>query len=107
MINTRSKEVSAQFRQRSVALAREVGVKAYDEEAARDAWKKRCGVSHGGPFLCMDDAMAADTLQAYEVLESVLRLSVRRAIEDPLFREVFDNKQRINKEWPVPAGAKA
>lgn len=91
------KGLGRQFCNRSVALARELGVSEFEEEQARYAWKMRCGLAHGQSL----GSIAEKDLTVYTAMESVLRLAVLKAFRDPHFSEAFEDNSAIRQRWPL------
>ena len=103
LVHTDQHASGRQFVQRTAALASEAGVTIYDENVARSCWDQRCEGVHGGPFLSADATLSPENsvLADYKSMESVLRLSVRRAIEDSELHAIFSDYEAIRRRWPV------
>jgi hypothetical protein len=72
-------------------------VVGFTEGDAKRAYGLRSSVVHGQGFQSLDD----ETLALYKRMETVLRCSIRRAIEDAVFRDIFLSEDRIRAEFPL------
>ncbi|MBV9942156.1 MAG: hypothetical protein JO262_08535 [Solirubrobacterales bacterium] len=110
-----------QFKHRVTALSSELGIEGVDDDFCRNAYVARSEWVHGthvrlfsagseraghegagiaeGP---VDDDERRFLAQV-ALVQDVLRAAVRRCIEDPEFRRIFDADRAIRARWPVPS----
>lgn len=104
-------DLTVQFKCRVSALAREMGVEGVNEDFCGRMYDGRSDWVHGSHVQLFDPAESdgADPEQRQviadiEKLQSTLRRALRRAIEDPEFRAIFDSDKAIAERWQVPVG---
>jgi hypothetical protein len=112
------RDLTQQFRRRVSALAVDLDVGGMTEDLAEQLYDGRSDWVHGSHVqLFVGPGSAAEVqddepegpqtrdeesaFAAVAVLQDVLRRAVRRAIEDPDFRQVFDADETIGKRWPA------
>jgi hypothetical protein len=113
------RDLTEQFKRRVPALAADLDVDGMTEELAERLYDGRSDWVHGSHVqLFVGPGSAAETqgddepegpqtrdeqstFAAVALLEDVLRRAVRRAIEDPDFRQVFDADESIGERWPA------
>ena len=102
LVNTDKNSVMKQFTTRVPLLARELDVEGVSKNFCRKMYEARSQGAHGSDidmFAAGADRPAAVAKVAR--LQAVLRRAVRRGIEDPEFRAVFDDDASIKARWPV------
>jgi hypothetical protein len=97
LLKVATEGLGRQFRNRSVALAAELGIKDYRMAQASEAWKRRSGLAHGQDL----GQLSADDLKLYDVVEVLLREALLRALKDFELYKVFDDDAAIEKRWPI------
>ena len=110
--------LTQQFVQRTSTLASELGVDDVTEEFSTRMYDARSDWVHGShvqlfvpPKAASPDASEAATgpetetdreaLSEVAKLQDVLRAAVRRCVEDPDFRAIFESDDAIAQRWPV------
>jgi hypothetical protein len=116
LLKTETHPATRQFTTRVPALAAEVGVDGVTDELCFHLYDARSDWVHGARVRLFatggetardgDDEGPADDAQAHALadialLQDVLRAGVRRCVEDPGFRAVFDDDAAIRARWPV------
>jgi hypothetical protein len=105
------------FKRRAAALAEELGVKGIDQAFAERMYKGRSEWVHGtrvslfappGPEGIEDPHPSGpesgedlSRLDEVALLQALLRTAIRRCIEDPDIRAVFEDDAAIRERWPV------
>lgn len=124
LIQSDSNRVAKQFRERLPLLAAEVGVDAVDEDFARRLYEARSEAAHGAPVSIFQvrptrkegsdkeepeqPHVETEAPEAEEervaplgVAQDLLRVTLRRAIQDAQFREIFESYDTVRARWPV------
>ena len=123
LLQSSTSGASRQFRERMPKLAADVGVHGVDIELARDLYDARSEAAHGAQVSMLRveperghvDEAPKDFPHAEPELEvsqpepaakvalaqDVVRAAVRKAIEYPEFRAVFESKEAIEERWPL------
>jgi len=110
MLNTSSRHVSKQFRERVHALAAELGIDGVNGDLLDRMYDFRSKAYHGDDIhLVSGDPdrqpeiaeQHAQLVAEARLLQRVLRGAVRKAIEDDDFRAVFEEDERVRQRWPV------
>ena len=96
LVHTDRYQSTRQFVQRVTGLADRLSVDFTEDDAER-AYDLRSSGVHGRGFESLDDS----TLALYYKMETVLRSSIPRAIEDAAFRDIFLGEDRIRAEFPL------
>jgi len=96
LVHTDRHQSTKQFVDRVTALAQRVGV-IFSREDAQQAYDLRSTLAHGRAFGTGDDTTTA----LYCRMEEVLRTSVRRAIQEPAFRDIFQSDDNVRAELPL------
>jgi hypothetical protein len=112
------RRLTQQFVQRTSVLADELAVDDVTEEFCNRMYDARSDWVHGShaqlfrpPTPSTDggeivEGPERDTereaLGEVAKLQDVLRAAVRRCVEDPEFREIFESDDAIRERWPVP-----
>ncbi len=96
LVHTCRRQSTRQFIDRVTTLANRVGV-SFSREDAEGAYDLRSSLAHGQGFGTEDDA----TTTLYCRMEEVLRTSIRTAIQDAAFRDIFRNDDQIREEYPL------
>jgi hypothetical protein len=94
------RRVTAQFVQRTTALAAEFSI-ALTETHATAGYDDRSGISHGAATDLTHPTFRTDFVERTDLLQQTLRAAVRRAIEDPAFAALFASDAMIRGQWPV------
>jgi len=102
LIHTHSRHSTRQFTTRVPQMASMVGVR-FDEQEAKMAYDMRSRLAHGGAT----GKLAPVEEQLYVKLEAVLRSTVRRAMSDPAFANIFTDEDQIRAHWPVKLRGKS
>jgi hypothetical protein len=105
------------FKRRTAALAEELGVEGVDQAFAERMYKGRSEWVHGAHVSLFAPPRPAGIedprpsgpeseegrarLDDVALLQALLRTAIRRCIEDPGFRAVFDDDAAIRERWPV------
>ncbi len=97
LLSTDRKNLRAQFVKRSTAMAAEFGLTGFDEHFAHRAYTARSEAVHGSRVRFEDNSKAANEL---DLLETLLRCALRKAIEDEQFRSSFTD-EGVRQRWPV------
>lgn len=92
--------LSAQFEQRTAALAAEVGIDLSAQECA-GAYNDRSGLVHGGHTDLSAPATHTQFMATFDALHRTLRGALRLAIEQPTFAAVFSADDQISGRWPT------
>ncbi len=113
------RNLTEQFRKRAPALAADLGTDGLTEDLAEQLYDGRSDWVHGshvqlfsGPGTAAEPQdedepegpQSSDEQNAFAevaLLQDVLRAAVRRAIEDPAFRETFATDENIERRWPI------
>ncbi len=116
LVKTERHPATRQFKVRVAALAQELGLDGITQEFCEDMYEARsdwvhgnrvelfAGGSHGGEGGPVNDEQR-DAMASVARLQDVLRTAARRGIEDPAFREVFEDDDAIRGRWPIyPTG---
>jgi hypothetical protein len=98
LVNTRNRNVSAQFRKRLALTAQDVGM-SVSEESAKEAYSFRSSLSHGQRLPEHD--IGRQVRDSYAMLETLLRRLIRKAIEDPSFASRFESTASIDDAYPI------
>jgi hypothetical protein len=110
LLNTHPTHVSKQFRDRVRTVAAEVGAGAVSGRMLDRMYDLRSKAYHGDDVhLYSGDPGASprvaerdrQIVEEAKSLQTVLRATVRRALEDEAFRAVFEEDERIVQRWPV------
>jgi hypothetical protein len=96
LVHTDRRQSTKQFIDRVTALANRVGVSFSPGDAGR-AYDLRSSLAHGQGLGTGDDATTA----LYCRMEEVLRASVRLAIQDAAFRDIFRIDDQIRAAFPL------
>lgn len=96
LVHTDRNGSTRQFVDRVATLAKRLSVDFTESDVER-AYDVRSSGVHGRGFESLDDS----TLAVYCKMETVLRSSIRRAIEDGAFRGIFLDEERIRAEFPL------
>jgi hypothetical protein len=86
-----------QFTIRTAKLAEEVGISAYDENKAREAYDMRSTLVHGQLLRDLEEYK----IGLYEEIEELLRMVLKRAILDSDFATIFESDNQIRERWPI------
>jgi hypothetical protein len=102
------RDLTLQFKRRVSALAGEVGVEGVDEDFCGRLYDGRSDWVHGSHVQLFDPAETDGTdpeqrqvIADIEKLQATLRRALRRAVEDPEFRAIFDSDEMIAEHWPA------
>ncbi|MEO6806996.1 MAG: hypothetical protein ABI286_11430 [Edaphobacter sp.] len=98
LVNTRDSNVSAQFKKRLLLTAQDVGM-IVSEEQAREAYSYRSNLSHGQRLQGND--IERQTRSSYEMLETLLRKLIKKAIDDQVFSGRFESETTIDAAYPI------
>ena len=96
LIHTDRERSTKQFVNRVTALATRVGVD-FSHRDAEQAYDYRSSLAHGDGIGDSDDAV----IDLYCRMEAVLRASIRAALEDITFRDIFRDKEQIRGQFPL------
>jgi len=107
LVHTDRFKSTAQFG-RVAQLAAEVGL-FFSTTDADDAYDLRSHFTHGDRLASLLDSSDEKQCTAQEqrmnallvAMEAILRKAIRRGIEDPVFRSVFEDAERIRARWPI------
>jgi hypothetical protein len=113
LLNTDEEQVTAQFTQRSRALAGELGI-----ETSATYWNwiynTRSKTVHGAAVKLVAPAGWEETegdpppdVAKVATAQDVLRAAIRKAIEEADFRAIFASDQAIRERWPVRGRGKS
>jgi hypothetical protein len=100
LIKVGRKSVTAQFVQRSAAVAKEVGTSLTEAQAA-EVYDDRSALVHGAGVDLSEPHKRSAFEEGFVALQETVRATVRRALEDPAFAAVFDQDSGIAARWPV------
>lgn len=104
MLSTSRHQLTRQFVTRVPALADEVGVEGISKTFCRKMYEARSQGAHGDDIdLFKAGADLDESVRKLARLQDVLRATLRRGIEDPTFRAVFENASSIRAHWTVTA----
>lgn len=92
LVHTERSGSTRQFVTRSVALARIVGVTTFTSDDAERAYDLRSSLAHGRG---VGDSTHSSDVMLFRDVELVLRLTLRRAIEDEVFEQHFASNDRV------------
>lgn len=96
LIHTDCRQSTKQFIDRVTTLANRLGV-SFSREDAERAYDLRSSLAHGQGFGTGDDATTA----LYCWMEEVLRASIRTAIQDAAFQDIFRTDDQIRAAFPL------
>jgi hypothetical protein len=112
LLKTERHSATRQFVERVPLLARELGVDQVSAELCEDAYDGRSAWIHGAHVRLFvagsgDDegALASDQREALlnvAVFQTLLRASVRSAVEDAAVRDIFRSDDSVRSHWPIP-----
>lgn len=97
LVHTDRNSSTRQFIKRASRLAGDLGVTAFAEQDAGDAYDLRSALAHGQGCADLEKAKLA----LYERMETLLRACLRRCIQDPNFAAAFATDDTIRSRWPV------
>jgi hypothetical protein len=100
LIHTDRHHSRRQFVARVAELSREAEVPGIDESFLNEAWESRSAGVHGSRVRFEDDVNSG---RKFGLLQRVLQVTIRRAIEDADFRQLFSSSSTIRERWPLPA----
>lgn len=92
--------LTAQFGQRTGALAGELGIPVQEDQAVA-AYDDRSGIVHGAQIDLSHPTEYDRFVATADALQQTLRAAIRKAIEEPAFRAVFTADDRIAPRWPL------
>jgi hypothetical protein len=102
LLSTSREQLTRQFATRVSSVAAELGAPGVTKKFCRRMYEARSQGVHGGDIdLFQPGAQRTEAVRQVALLQTVLRVTVRRAIEDPAFRSVFEEDERIRQRWPV------
>jgi hypothetical protein len=124
LVHSHRSNLKKQFCERLPQLADEVTVEGIDEEFARELWDRRSEAAHGAQVSMIpvepEAAEGADAEQPEQphgepelpeaemdtatrlaLAQDLLRAATRKAIQDPVFRRIFESPETVAKKWPV------
>ncbi len=110
LLSTNLGHVGKQFRERTGALATEFGIDGVSEQMLGRMYDFRSGAYHGDEIhlLSSDPNRQPEIAEQHRelvgearLLQRVLRATVRKAIEDDDFRDVFEEDECVRQRWPV------
>ncbi len=96
LVNTSGRNVKARFSKRLTQIGSEIGVST-SEGALKEAFKCRSSLAHGQAFECDDTRFR----EMCEMLEDLLRKTIKRAILEEDFANRFQSEETIDLEYPV------
>ncbi len=111
LFSTETLRANAQFRERLIAVSREVRGPTLDRRFADEVYKLRSTPAHGGrlvlhmPRYDNRETFEKDINDKLIVLEEIARLILRRALFDRDFRETLQDPVRVAARWPVATQA--
>jgi hypothetical protein len=102
LINTSENGSGAQFHIRVAQLAKACGI-AFSEAEAKKAWKLRSKLAHAEAFLFGLDTVLPENEHSglYEKLETILRLTILRCLQDESFGDRFRDRGAVDAHWPL------
>lgn len=86
-----------QFTKRTAKLAEEVGISAFNENKAKEAYEMRSKLVHGQ--LIRD--LKKYNSELYEEIEELLRMVLKKAILDADFASIFESDNQIRERWQI------
>ena len=100
LINTKSEDVTWQFRDRVRQLAAEFAVSITEEEL-RVAYAMRSKLIHAADFLYGLQKILPATQHSslYQKLEGLLRTTIKRCLLDKRFGDFFSSAAAVNRRW--------
>jgi hypothetical protein len=110
LLNTDPNRVSKQFRDRVRALAGELQIDGVSGRFLDRMYDFRSKAYHGDEIhlLSGDPEHQPEIAEEHQrfldeagLLQRVLRATVRKAIEDAAFRQLFDTDDQVRQRWPV------
>jgi hypothetical protein len=123
LIQSDSKRVAQQFRERLPQVAQEVGIVGVDETFARNLYDARSQAAHGAQVSMFHieprreegvdgtpeqphgepepPEAEPDVAAPLALAQDLLRATTRRAIQDPAFRQIFESDDTVRAKWPV------
>jgi hypothetical protein len=109
LLKTERNGATRQFVTRVSEMADYLGLPAITADLCGDIYDGRSEWVHGAHFRLFDAGGPQDApddartvLDAIAPFQDLLRLAVRRAVEDPAFREIFIDEARVRARWPLP-----
>jgi hypothetical protein len=102
LLSTSREQLTRQFVTRVSSIATELGVPGVTKTFCRRMYDARSQGVHGSDIdLFRPGAQRTEAVRQVALVQTFLRAAVRRAIEDPAFRSVFEEDERIRQRWPV------
>jgi len=96
LVNTSDRNVKARFCKRLARIGPEIGVTT-SEGILKEAFEYRSSLVHGQPLQCEDTRFR----ELCEMLEDLLRKTIKRAILEEDFANRFQSEESINLAYPV------
>ena len=110
LLNTSNDHVAKQFRERVRSLAAELGIDGASGRLLDRMYDFRSKAYHGDEIRLFsgDPETQLDLAAEHErvvseaaLLQRVVRATVRKAIEDEVFRREFETDESVRRRWPV------
>jgi len=97
LVHTDRHGSTRQFKVRVSQLAKENGIPGMGVSEAEIAYLHRSTVAHGQRLEQLSDS----DKRLYNAMETTLRLTILRALEDHSFTSVFTDSEEIRRRWPL------
>jgi hypothetical protein len=98
MMKVGRRSTKAQFVQRSAAVAKELGTRLSESQAA-ELYDDRSALVHGGGIDLSKPHKRTAFEDAFVALQETACGTVRHAMEDPAFAAIFDEESSITARW--------
>jgi hypothetical protein len=98
LVNTHKYYVTSRFKKRVQLVAKDVGMTITEDESG-DAYDYRSNFIHGQ--VLQGQNIGEKVKESYGPLETLLRLVVKKSIEDPTFSKRFESESTIDAAYPV------
>lgn len=101
LVSSSTEQVTRQFTTRVPMLAAELGIEGVSRSFCRQMYEARSQGAHGSPINLFTASRQDEGVEKVARLLTVLRATIRRAIEDPAFRAAFEDDASVRARWPL------
>ncbi len=89
------------FKIRILKLADALQLGNINGAKAKKMYELRSRVVHGKGLRPSDDKSNSEEIELYSEMENILRSALRKAILEPEFAEFLNDKEEVDKKWPL------
>jgi hypothetical protein len=97
LVHTDRYKSTKQFVERVQKLSFDVGAGTINQTEAEDMYELRSSLSHGQGLR----GLTPDKKEIYKKMEDILRLTIKKAILDPSFRNILSDPRQLRDIWPI------